>query len=61
MQCERTLLQHSSTVKINELKRHVPKMQTSNQFFYLFQQVFYCWFISRLLVMAYKKKQIAEN
>ena len=40
--------------KVNELKRHVPKMQTSNQFF-LFQQMFYCWFISRLLVMAYKK------
>ena len=32
MQCVRTLLQHSSTVKIKELKRHVPNMQTSNQF-----------------------------
>ena len=28
--------------KIKELKRHVPKMQTSNQFFIFLQQVFYC-------------------
>ena len=26
--------------KVNELKRHVPKMQTSNQFFKLFNKYF---------------------
>ena len=39
--------------KVNELKRHVLRMQKSNQFLD-FQQAFYCWFISSNISVAYK-------
>jgi len=36
------------------------KYKSLNQFLDL-QQVFYCWFISRILVMAYKKNNICRK
>ena len=44
--------------KVKELKRHVPRMQKSNQFF-KFSTNFLLLVISRILVMAYKKIIIA--
>jgi len=41
--------------KVKELKRHVLRMQTSNQFF-KFSTSFLLLVISRILVMVYKKQ-----
>jgi len=41
--------------KVKELKRHVPRMQMSNQFLE-FSTNFLLLVISRILVMAYKKQ-----
>ena len=62
MQCVRTLPpQHSSTVKINKLKRHVPNMQTSNQFLSLTTNFFTVDLISSIQVYHRTNQNRAEN